>query len=530
MTDLPAALAAWQQLLGPEHVISATAALAAAQTATFATHQRIPALIRPASRAELQACVRIAARYQVPLCPISQGKNWGYGSRVPATDGCVLAELGRMNRILDYDEKLAYVTLEPGVTFQQLYDFLARAGSNLMINATGSAPDTSVIGNTLERGVGAGPYADRAQYVCNLEVVLPGGELIHTGYGRFDTPLAPLHAAGVGPQLAGMFTQSSYGIVTRMTVWLAPRPAYFHTLYFRLGQAARLPALIDALQQLKLAGPPQAQYSLWNDYKLLATVQQYPWQAAGGRTPLPDELRAGLCAQLDVAAWNGFGGLYSCSRWHGRAERDLVARALKGKADNLTFVSDTRAQLARVLSRPLRWLSDYNIVKATRSHDRSASPWFGVPSGNLSSAYWRKATPVPATPDPDADGCGVIWCSPCVPFDGRQVAEACAISERVLLAHQFEPNIALIGVTPRVVYAIVSLIYDRAVPGEDQRARACHDTLLRELVGRGYLPYRLGLQSIGGLPPAHDDDVQLHGRLRAALDPHGILAPGRYDA
>jgi hypothetical protein len=43
--------------------------------------------------------------------PISRGKNWGYGSRVPARDGCVLLDLGRMNRIVGFSEKLAYVTV-----------------------------------------------------------------------------------------------------------------------------------------------------------------------------------------------------------------------------------------------------------------------------------------------------------------------------------------------------------------------------------------------------------------------------------
>lgn len=529
MPNLQAALAEWRDLLGPAYVVTVPTELRAAATATFPTSQSVAAIIRPASRAEVQGCLRIASACGVPVYPTSRGKNWGYGSRVPSVDASVLLDLGRMDRIVGYDERLAYITIEPGVTFQQLHAFLAEAGSELMLSMTGGPPEGSVLANTLERGLGAGPYAERIRHIGALEVVLPTGELIHSGYGRFATPLAPLHGWGVGPQLAGLFSQSNYGVVTQMTLWLARRPAYLHTCYFRLRRPERLAGLADALQELALAGPPTAQFSLWNDYKLISTLQQYPWQAAGGRTPLRAAQLAQLRETWDAAPWNGYGAIYSASRQHGRAERALVARALRGRADDLVFVSDTRARLARRLRRPLAWLTGYDIERATRGHARDASPWLGVPQGNVAGAYWRKRTPVPARPDPDADGCGVIWCSPCVPFTGADVVAATDLAAQIITAYGFEPNIALVAVTPRVVHVILAIIYDRAVDGEDARATICHDVLLRALAERGYLPYRLGLQSMQGLPPSHSDTAAVLGRIGQALDPAGILAPGRYE-
>ena len=150
--------------------------------------------------------MRAANEHRAPIYPVSTGKNWGYGSRVPPTDGCVLMELHRLNRITDYDEKLAYVTVEPGVTFRQLYGFLREKGSNLMLSVTGSTPDSSPVGNALERGAGSGPYADRAAHVCGFEVVLPSGDIVHTGFGRFPgAKTAKLHRWGVGPYLDGLF-------------------------------------------------------------------------------------------------------------------------------------------------------------------------------------------------------------------------------------------------------------------------------------------------------------------------------------
>jgi len=71
---------------------------------------------------------------------------------------------------------------------------------------------------------------------------------------------------------------------------------------------------------------------------------------------------------------------------------------------------------------------------------------------------------------------------------------------------------------------------DRDLPGEDERAMACHDELLSELIAAGYPPYRLGVQSIHSLPAPTDDSIALIERLKLALDPNDILAPGRYDA
>src|ERR1700760_348127 len=91
------------------------ACLREAETATFSTRQTIPFILRPHSREEVQECLREANRTGIPVYPVSSGKNWGYGSRVPPVDHCALLDLSALNRILDYNERLGYVTVEPGV-------------------------------------------------------------------------------------------------------------------------------------------------------------------------------------------------------------------------------------------------------------------------------------------------------------------------------------------------------------------------------------------------------------------------------
>jgi hypothetical protein len=83
--------------------------------------------------------------------------------------------------------------------------------------------------------------------------------------------------------------------------------------------------------------------------------------------------------------------------------------------------------------------------------------------------------------------------------------------------------------TDRTLSCILSLSYDRDVPGEDEKTTACYRELLDRLADRGYYSYRLGVggMSAMGRGGAYQD---LLASLKHTLDPNGILAPGRYVA
>jgi len=63
--------------------------------------------------------------------------------------------------------------------------------------------------------------------------------------------------------------------------------------------------------------------------------------------------------------------------------------------------------------------------------------------------------------------------------------------------------------------------------GEDERARACYDNLLQALAEAGYYSYRLGIQGMRQLQGS-DSYNRILQTLKMALDPNGVLAPGRY--
>lgn len=528
MSNLGDALEAWSQAIGQQNVITDRDKLALTGTATFATTQSVLGIIRPANRAEVQECVRIANRYSTPIYPISRGRNYGYGSQVPSSDDCVVMDLGRLNRIVDYNEQLGYVVVEPGVTLTQLRDYLAQKGSNLICNVTGSSPDSSFVGNMLERGVGQGPNSDRFAHVCGLEVVLPTGDTVHTGFGRFANAKATsVHRWGVGPYLDGLFTQSNLGVVTQMAMHLLPKPKYFQTFFFTINDEGRLGPLVDTILQLRLAGLIVGGYTIYNDYRMVSLAQQYPWAEVGDVTPLPEEyLRRAQQKAWGGATWVGIGSLHTAGMMQGIGVRRLVRRSLKPRVDGLTFfdpISVLFVRLLRLFSKDPK----YQVVLDSyfKSH------FLGNPiQGTLRQLYWRKRTaPNPADLDPDRDRCGALWCAPAVPATGKDIQQALAVIKSTISAHRFEPNIGLNWAQDRCIDITACIHYDRDVDGEDERASACYHELLQKLMDVGYYPYRLGVQGQGEVAPPSDDYGKLISTLKRALDPNDILAPGRYD-
>lgn len=529
-SHLERALERWSRLLGAAYVTRVGPEIAAAEVATFAIGRRIPAILRPADREQIQACLRVANECRVPLYPISSGKNWGYGSRVPPHDGCALVDLSRLNRILDFSEELAYITVEPGVTQAQLFTFLRERGSRLWIDATGSSPDCSLIGNVMERGFGHTPYGDHSAHVCGLEVVLPTGDVIHTGPAAFaNAQTAPVNRSGIGPALDGLFSQSNLGIVTRMTVWLMPQPECFEAFFYRCEHAAGLPALIDRLRDLRLRDILRSSIHIGNDYKVLNGIRQYPWEATDGRTPLSPELMGRFRKELTFGHWNASGGLYGTRAQVAEAKR-LLARAVDPERGKLRFLSEKKLRLARRFAKPASLLMRWDISRTIDIVEPVVGLMRGIPTRQaLGSAYWRKRIPIPADPDPDRDHCGLLWFAPVAPAQGKQVQALTDLASEMLLASGFEPMISLTLLTPRAVYAVISITYDRDVPGEDERALACYAELSGTCLAAGYVPYRLGIQWMQEVC-ALSDSAALVSSLKQLLDPNRILAPGRYEA
>ncbi|MEZ4407029.1 MAG: FAD-binding oxidoreductase [Polyangiales bacterium] len=512
-----AALSAMRSVVGDAFVERDDVVLRRLAVNTLGLRREIAAVVRPGSLDEVRGCLRAAALHGAPVYPVSRGRNWGLGSRAPVTDGCVLLDLGRMTAIADYDEAMGTVTVEPGVSFAQLYAFLRERASPWFVPVTGSSPEASVVGNAIERGDGVGVDGDRASRVCDLEAVLSTGEVIRTGFSRFEgARAAGTHRWGVGPSLDGLLSQSNLAVVTRATLWLSRLPRSIHALRFAVRATEDLSPLVDALRALRAEGTLRSTAGLWNALRVRSTVARYPYAAAGGVTPLPPSLRDDVVREMGGCAWHGLTGIYAADESIGAALRERAASVLAPVVDH--------------------WSAEERVGDARAGHELlwETEPAFGSLQGvpheeSLRSAYWRMRDAPTHGLDPDRDGCGVIWMCPLVPWRGEDVVRVTSRAEATLPAEGFEAMLAVISQSERSAYVVPSIFFDRGVDGEAERAMAAHDALLSEMVGDGYLPYRLGVHSMGALSPSKDDTDVVLRRIKSAMDPSGVIAPGRYE-
>jgi 4-cresol dehydrogenase (hydroxylating) len=203
----------------------------------------------------VQRVLKVCNRYRVPVWPVSTGRNFGYGSAAPATRGQVILDLKRMNRIIDVDPVLCTALVEPGVTYQQLHDYLREHNIPLWLDFPAPGPLASPMGNTLERGGGQTPYGDHFANCCGMEVILADGTVLRTGLGEVaGTRSWQAYKYGFGPYLDGIFTQSNFGIVSKIGLWLMPAPPAHMTFMAMWPQADAVERAVETIRPLRYDG------------------------------------------------------------------------------------------------------------------------------------------------------------------------------------------------------------------------------------------------------------------------------------
>ncbi len=529
--QLPAALTAWRGVLGADGVKDDAATIARYSRTTQVDAPRPSCVLYPTSTEQVQAIVRVAAENGVVLYPISCGKNWGYGDACAPTDGAAIVDLGRMNRILEVHTDLAYCVIEPGVSQGQLFNHLRDTKSGLWMDATAAGPDSSLVGNTADRGFGHTRYGDHVLTCCGMEVVLADGRVLNTGFGHFPgAHAAHCYPYGVGPFMDGLFTQSNYGIITKIGLWLMPEPEDFAFFYLQAREFEDFPRIIEALRPLRLEGTLNTAIHIGNDVRVLAGSGKYPWDLANGVAPLPAQVREHLRSVSGAQAWQGSGSLTG-TRAHVRAGKKALRRALSGIA-KVRFVTDRTLGLLESLHNVLSAVGQRHrferMLKILRPNYDLLK---GVPTREpVMGAYWRLRKPPEGPGDPLDSGVGLYWVSPVMPMRGEDAMRVLNLARPIFEAHGFDFVVSMILLTERSLVAIMNIAFDKNAPGESEKASACYEKLVETLIGAGYPIYRSGLQ---GMPKvrAHDSTFwNVATDIKRALDPKDIIARGRYIA
>ena len=524
-------------VLGDDHVLTSADDLDRYSRCTIPWRSRCTAVVFPNSAEEVAGVVRIAARHKIELWPSSTGRNWGYGTTLATDDGAIVMILERMNRIVEVNEELAYAVIEPGVTYEQFNAHLRSKGYKLWIDCTDGSAQGSVIGNAIERGIGETPYGDHFGNLCGLEVVLADGELVHVGGAIKGLKTWHTHKWGVGPYLEGIFTQSNFGIVTQAGIWLMPKPEAYNSFVYEIRDARHLPKVLDAFRHLALTGVVNTKLHMINDFVSMTILTQRISENVRQDGPLSDDELDALRRKYGISPWNCAGGIYG-TRQQVKLQRSLLRQALSPYG-RLIFLSD---RLVPYVERLIDWSWKSPLFRRITELGARTSllvlesaPYVhkilqGIPTEFfVKHAYYRYRHPRPdADVHPARDRCGLIWFAPILPFTNADVWPFVDACKERFAAFGFDFYVAMLLMNPRSVICLMAIIYDQDSPDETVQSERLYESLLALMRESQFQQYRAGLQSWGDLFKDAPELQRLNEKIKTALDPDNILAPGHY--
>ena len=170
-------------------------------------------VLKPQNTEQISAIMKWATANSIPVTPI--GARTGLSGGSLSIIGGVGLSLEKLNAIINIDENNFQVTVEPGVITQNLMDAVAEKGLCYPVDPS-SKGSCFIGGNIAENSGGARAvkYGVTKDYVLNLEVVLPNGEIIWTGANTLK------NATGYNLTQLIVGSEGTLGIVTKIVLKL----------------------------------------------------------------------------------------------------------------------------------------------------------------------------------------------------------------------------------------------------------------------------------------------------------------------
>jgi len=528
---LDSAFKEWTVLLGQSRVLDGEVAQSDYGRCTTGASRRLAGVLKPFECDQIVPIIKIAAHHKVPLYPVSTGHNWGYGTALPPVDDCVILDLSELNRIVDFDADTGVVTVEPGVTQGQLAEFLDQGEYPFMVPVTGAGPACSMLGNALERGYGITPHADHFGAVMALQAVLADGSIYQSALtGLGGEHLNRVFKWGIGPYLDGIFSQGSFGVVTQMTIALARRPEAIRSFLFGLKQPEQLGDLVVRIREVIARYPGiVGGINLMNAHRVLAMTVPYPRDRVATGETIPPEILHELRRDNMVMPWTGFGTLYGSKGVVKAAQREIQA-ILSPLAARLIFMSAKRIQTFIQVGKLLPSRFRSGLIPKLETLERSFQLVTGNPNQTaLPLCYWLKDKPQNDVHlDPARDGCGLIWYAPLVPMKQESVIRYVRMVTTIMNKYKLEPLMTLTSLSDRCFDSTVPLVFDPDSAAGRENAENCYWELLEEGKRQGFLPYRVGIQTMKWLSENESTYWRIVRGIKDTLDPDMIISPGRY--
>jgi len=174
-------------------------------------------VVKPRTAEEISALLKLCNEHLIPVTPRGAGTGLA-GGALPVLGG-LLISMERFNKILNIDEQNLQATVEPGVITEVFMNAVAEKG--LLYPVDPASKGSCFIGGNVAHGSG-GPrvvkYSTIREYILNLEVVLPSGDIIWTGANTLK------YASSYNLTQLMIGSEGTLGIVTKIVTKLIPHP------------------------------------------------------------------------------------------------------------------------------------------------------------------------------------------------------------------------------------------------------------------------------------------------------------------
>jgi 4-cresol dehydrogenase (hydroxylating) len=461
------------------------------------------AVVMPTTVEEIQAVVAVANETKVPLWTHGQGRNNGYGGPAPRVSGSIIVSLRNMNRVLEINEALGYAVVEPGVRWFDLYEAVKAGGHRLMVSIADLGWG-SVIGNSLDNGATYMPYGvDQASW-CGMEVVLANGDVMRTGMGAMPNNRAwHCYKRSLGPSADLMFTQSNYGIVTKMGYWLMPEPEAYMPLWLRLWNDDDLATATEVMRTLMLDDTLRMNPQIMSGTLLAAVLSKRQDWWEDPSTPIPPDVLDTMAKELQTGRWIMRFALYG--------DHAVVDHRF-AKIKNAFESAIPGAEV---------WGAKYTPDEIADIPDPSERVQGGVPSLDLNAMTgWY-----------GGEQGGHIGFSPVLPMTGEDALRVRDIMRREMEAIGLDYMSALIPINARSMIHVTMVIFDTASTEQSEKAYAACRRAVTAAAAEGYGEYRahLDFMDLAAEQYSFGDHAQrrFNETIKDALDPNGILSPGK---
>lgn len=479
---------------------------------TLAVTRKILGVLSPRNLSQLKDIIAAANKFAAPLYIVSQGKNIGYGEMTPVQSGQFVVSLRHLNAIRSYDAASGEVVVEPGVTQAQLAQFLLDNNAPYWADVTGASPSASILGNTLEGGFGHTPLGDHRKHILDMEIILADGTQLNTG----EMP-------GLGPDLAPLFVQSNFAVVTAIKIPLFPIPAACVTYVLSFKSEGDFMNALPVFTRLKGMGVITSLIHSGNATRTFITSGHSGHSSESGRAITDEQCLEILNRDnlLPAGAWTTVGAVYGLPQ-EVKEKIQLLKKSFKGIGEVKVFTDKKMKLIDKLIHAKI-----FDGIKSLAQVRKS----FGVLKtvhGLLRGQPSEQPTLNMLAQAKSSDQLGVAWFAPVVPANSTDLNQLLMAAKGVYKKYNFAMPVTLTLINNKKFTAVFNFNFDKSSPLEVERVHAAYAELSRVCQELGYLPYRAGLLSPmdKAIPEAKS---QLLNVLKNALDPNNILNAGRYN-